>query len=231
MGKPSEVPDREELRSANGCVFPEDRLYDVEHDIWFKKVGEVYRVGVNHPFLFFIGWPRKVRLRYATTSVRKNTSLAVIEASFMEGVLVSPVDCEITAVNEKLSEKPDLLAMSPYGEGWLVEIKANELPQNLVDASTASHQYINVNNVRRVVCFESVPHHRLTVFGQTCENILTQIGDFMNQYVKIGEVLLVVTGDPATEVDMMGWAEKTGNKILAIKRLGNLLYVAYRKTV
>src|SRR5271165_4422609 len=37
--------------------------------------------------------------------------------------LYSPVDGEVTVVNEKLINDPSAVASDPYGEGWLIKIK------------------------------------------------------------------------------------------------------------
>ena len=38
--------------------------------------------------------------------------------------LVSPIEGEVTGVNEAILKDPDLLAGDPYGEGWLITVQA-----------------------------------------------------------------------------------------------------------
>lgn len=78
---------------------------------------------------------------------------------------------------------------------------------------------------------ETLADYRFTVFGETCENILTQVGDFISRYLKVGESLHVITTDPATEVDMIAYADRTGHKLLEIKKIGKLLHVIYMRAV
>ncbi|MEM4280753.1 MAG: hypothetical protein QW470_03580 [Candidatus Caldarchaeum sp.] len=219
------------MKSADGCFFPEDRGYDVEHDLWFKNVGENrYLVGACQPFLFMTGRPKKVNVRGKGTLVRRNTAIALVVSSKMEGTLLSPVDLEILHVNDFVLQNPEVLADDPYGKGWLAEIACQSTPA-LTDAETASALYEQLNSRRGVVCFDIVPHYQITMFGESCESILTKIGDFMSQHVSIGETLYVVTQDPATEVDMINWAEKTGQHLLSIKRLGKTIHVIYKHVV
>ncbi|MEM1964876.1 MAG: hypothetical protein QXH12_02030 [Candidatus Caldarchaeum sp.] len=55
------------------------------------------------------------------------------------------------------------------------------------------------------------------------------MGDFTELNVKTGETLYFMTADPATEVDMISWAEKTGHALLGLKRAGRTLHALYMK--
>ncbi len=218
------------MKYSDECFFPDDRFYDVDRDLWFKHLSNnIFRVGVTQPFLFFSGRPQNIKIRVKGTYVRKNTPIALIVSNRMEGALLSPVDCQILKVNEEVMNNPDTLANDPYGLGWVAEIISNSEPAGLSDAQTASKLYEKINVERGVACFKIVPHYRVTIFGETCESILTQIGDFMTKHLKPSEALYVITGDPATEVDMIGWAEKAGQELVGLKRIGTVLHVVYRK--
>ena len=43
--------------------------------------------------------------------------------------LVSPCDGEVVAINDAVVDDPSVLSKDPYGEGWLIRIKANDLEQ------------------------------------------------------------------------------------------------------
>jgi glycine cleavage system H protein len=38
----------------------------------------------------------------------------------------APLSGEIVAVNEALSDKPELINEDPYGEGWLVKVRLSD---------------------------------------------------------------------------------------------------------
>jgi len=51
--------------------------------------------------------------------------------------LISPVSGVIVEVNEKLSERPELVNQDPYGEGWFAVLKLKDFEsdrENLLDA-------------------------------------------------------------------------------------------------
>jgi len=65
-----------------------------------------------------------------------------IEAVKAVSDLYCPVSGEIVAVNEALEEDPSLVNSDPYGEGWMVRIRArdgSELDGLLSDTDYASH--------------------------------------------------------------------------------------------
>jgi len=50
--------------------------------------------------------------------------------------LYSPVAGRISAVNEKLASKPELINSDPYGEGWILRLElSGEAPSDLLDES------------------------------------------------------------------------------------------------
>jgi len=55
-----------------------------------------------------------------------------------------PVSGEITAVNEKLADTPEVVNKDPYGEGWMIKIKLSD-PAQLNDLLTAD-QYKGIIN-------------------------------------------------------------------------------------
>ena len=43
--------------------------------------------------------------------------------------LFMPVGGEVTAINTDLEDAPELVNQSPYGEGWMIEIKVDNLSE------------------------------------------------------------------------------------------------------
>jgi glycine cleavage system H protein len=220
------------IKTSDGCDYPDDRLYYVDHDIWLKPAADqAYRVGVAKPFLFYSGRLSRITCRSVGSFIRQNTSLALLVSSRMEGALLTPFDCKVTAVNAAALSNPDIVSEDPYGDGWIVEVAAEGPTPRLLEAAEASKAYVLKNRERGVVCLDIVPHYEIKVFGETCESILSQVGDYMRMHIKQGETLHVITSDPATEVDMISWAEKTGQGLLEIRRVGKTLHVLYRRLV
>ena len=58
-----------------------------------------------------------------------------VEAVKTVSDLFMPITGEIIEVNEKLDSEPELVNNDPYGDGWMVKIKFDDLTQldNLLD--------------------------------------------------------------------------------------------------
>jgi glycine cleavage system H protein len=51
--------------------------------------------------------------------------------------LFSPVSGRVTAVNDKVAGKPELINSDPYGDGWILKLElTGELPKDLMDEAT-----------------------------------------------------------------------------------------------
>ncbi len=76
-----------------------------------------------------------VELPAAGDTVAAGGDLANIETIKVDLVVPAPMEGDVVAVNEALSDAPELINQQPYGEGWLVEIKPVAWPvDGLLDA-------------------------------------------------------------------------------------------------
>jgi glycine cleavage system H protein len=64
-----------------------------------------------------------VELPEIGTSVNAGDDAAVVESVKAAGEVKSPISGEIIAVNEKLSDEPELVNSEPTGAGWFFSIK------------------------------------------------------------------------------------------------------------
>jgi glycine cleavage system H protein len=60
------------------------------------------------------------------TSVAFMGKLGEIESVKVASEIFSPASGEIAAVNEALSDAPELVNADPYGEGWLVTMRLSD---------------------------------------------------------------------------------------------------------
>jgi len=214
------------------CQLRDDRLYNVERDIWFKPLSNnVYSVGVTLPLCFMAGVFTTVRPKPENTQVQKGTPIALLVSSRFEGALTAPVQLFILRNNSRVVVSPYLVCEDPYGDGWISEVRLETSPEQagLVNADEAKRLYVEKNRKNGVVCLKAVPNYSRRIFGETCSTILTQIGDFMEEHVGPGQLLHIVTKDPATELDMLEWASKMGHEVVEIKRSGEIIHVLFRK--
>ncbi len=101
--------------------FPEDRYYMKNH-VWLKyekgniligitELGQTMSRGIVHIDLPEIG-----------ESVKKGDMLVAYETIKAVSQVSLPFDAEVTGVNEKLWDDPNIINISPYSE-WLVKVK------------------------------------------------------------------------------------------------------------
>jgi glycine cleavage system H protein len=101
--------------------YPDDRKYSREHE-WIAVDGDTARVGITDYAQDSLGDVVYVQLPDVGLDVVANASCAEVESTKSVSEIYSPVSGQITAVNEALTDTPELLNQDPYGEGWVFTI-------------------------------------------------------------------------------------------------------------
>ncbi|HOB08318.1 MAG: glycine cleavage system protein GcvH [Limnochordia bacterium] len=110
-------------------------LYSKEHE-WVQEISDsVVRVGITEYAQDQLGDIVYIELPEIDAEVAKGESFTVVESVKAASDVYAPVSGTVVAVNEKLEDNPELINESPYDEGWIVEIKCDEL--DLSDLMTA----------------------------------------------------------------------------------------------
>lgn len=106
---------------------PDDLRYSNEHE-WARELdgGSRVRVGITDFAQDSLGDVVFVDLPATGTSVSAGEALGVLESTKSVSDVYAPVGGVVVAVNEQLSDNPQLLNEDPYGEGWLIEIELGE---------------------------------------------------------------------------------------------------------
>jgi glycine cleavage system H protein len=115
----------------------DDLLYTKEHE-WTGRSGATVRVGVTDYAAKTLNDVVYVTLPSVGDRVSQFKLMGTIESIKAVSEVYSPLSGAVTAVNEALTSHPELVNKSPYEEGWLVEIKPDDLAQegkNLLDAN------------------------------------------------------------------------------------------------
>ena len=124
---------------ASGCNLPEDVYYLIEKHVWAKPgEGGVVTVGItdvaqNLAKTFIACTPKKVG-----RTVAKGKSLATVESGKFVGPVPNPVSGEVVEVNEAVVSEPAKMNADPYGEGWIVRIKASDWDGESGDLATGA---------------------------------------------------------------------------------------------
>lgn len=106
--------------------FPENLLYAPSHE-WAQVSGTEATVGITEYAQSELGDIIFVELPSAGKKVEAGKPFGSIEAVKTVSDLYAPFSGEITAVNEKLKDEPELINKDCYGGGWIVKIKISDM--------------------------------------------------------------------------------------------------------
>jgi len=116
---------------------PKGLLYN-ENDCWAKIEGNKARVGITDFLQSMANDIIFVEFKDVGTEIKQLDEVASFESTKTILDLISPVSGVIVEVNEKLSERPELVNQNPYGEGWFAVLKLQNFEsdrENLLDAT------------------------------------------------------------------------------------------------
>ena len=114
--------------------IPEDLHYTAEHE-WIKPLGDAtYRIGITDYAQDQLGDIVYVDLPDAGDEVETGSVVAEVESTKSVGEVYAPMAGVVTAVNDEVVDAPELVNQDPYGGGWLIELSASQLPDDVLDA-------------------------------------------------------------------------------------------------
>ena len=116
------------MKELNELILPQDVRYTADHE-WAKVQGEVVRVGVSDYAQDQLGDITFVELPQVGNSFEKGQEFGTLESVKAVADLYMPVGGEILSVNLELEKSPGLVNESPYGDGWMIEVRMNDPAQ------------------------------------------------------------------------------------------------------
>lgn len=122
---------------------PKDLRYSEEHE-WVKTEGDVVRVGITHFAQAELGDIVFVELPEVGATVKADEPFGSVESVKTVSELYAPISGEVVAVNDNLSDSPELVNESPYEEAWMITIKPSDASQ--VDKLMTAEQYEEMTN-------------------------------------------------------------------------------------
>ena len=118
-------------------MIPDDLRYTAEHE-WVRVLddGRV-RIGITHYAQDALGDVVFVSLPDTGANVSAGQSFGEVESTKSVSEIYAPVAGEVTARNDALESRPELVNSDPYGDGWIVEIAPSDADAvaGLLDAS------------------------------------------------------------------------------------------------
>jgi glycine cleavage system H protein len=112
---------------------PNDLRYRRSHE-WARAEGDTVVMGISHYAQDQLGEVVYVELPEVGTGVAAGKELGTLESVKAVSEFLAPVGGEVTEVNERLEDNPNLVNEDPYGEGWLVKISGSVEGEDLLDA-------------------------------------------------------------------------------------------------
>jgi glycine cleavage system H protein len=119
-------------------VTPEDLRFTEAHE-WVRVVADDrVRVGITDYAQAQLGDVVMLQLPEVGRRAGSGDELGEIDSTKTMSEVYAPVSGEVVAVNEALTDQPELVNSEPYGAGWMVEIRtdgpAEEALAGLLDA-------------------------------------------------------------------------------------------------
>jgi len=107
---------------------PDDLKYTAEHE-WARVGGTTIRIGVTDYAQEALGDVVYVTLPEVGAKVGQGETFGEVESTKSVSDLYAPITGTVTARNDELESRPELINSDPYGEGWIVEIEAADPAQ------------------------------------------------------------------------------------------------------
>ena len=105
--------------------IPADLRYTAEHE-WVRRTGEdTVRVGITDFAQSSLGDVVYVQLPEADTQVTAGETFGEVESTKSVSDLYAPLSATVAGVNAALQDSPQLINSDPYGQGWLLELRAD----------------------------------------------------------------------------------------------------------
>ena len=113
---------------------PENLQYTKEHE-WVLADAKNYMMGITDYAQSALGDIVYVQLPKIGESVTAGTVCGEVESTKSVSEIFAPVTGVVSAINESLSNAPELINSDPYGAGWLIKIDITTPPTELLTAS------------------------------------------------------------------------------------------------
>ncbi|MFO7751344.1 MAG: glycine cleavage system protein GcvH [Desulfobacteraceae bacterium] len=122
------------MKEISELNLPEDLKYSDDHE-WARAEGETVTIGINDYAQDQLGEIVFVELPEVGDTFEKGKEFGTVESVKAVSDMLMPVSGEVVQVNQSLEDAPESVNNSPYGEGWIVKVKASDLSEldNLMD--------------------------------------------------------------------------------------------------
>ena len=115
--------------------FPSNIKYTKDHE-WIRLEGKIGTIGITEYAQGELGDVVFVELPAVGAGLTQGKSFGTIEAVKAVSDLYAPLSGEVSEVNKKVQDTPEVVNKDPYGEGWMVKVKLTKADEatSLLDA-------------------------------------------------------------------------------------------------
>ena len=123
--------------------IPNNLRYSEEHE-WVKTEGNEVVIGITHFAQSELGDIVFVELPEVGATIEANEPFGSVESVKTVSELYAPVSGKVVAVNEELSDQPELVNESPYEGAWMVKVELSDASQ--VEKLLTAEKYAEMTN-------------------------------------------------------------------------------------
>lgn len=118
--------------------IPSNLKYTKDHE-WIRVEGDFAFIGITDFAQGELGDIVYLEIETVGESLSKEAVFGTIEAVKTVSDLFMPVSGEVLELNDALADAAELVNTDPYGKGWLVKIKMNNVAE--LDELLSADQY------------------------------------------------------------------------------------------
>ena len=106
--------------------IPAELKYTKDHE-WISLEGDIATVGITDFAQSELGDIVYVEVETLDQTLEKDEIFGTVEAVKTVSDLFLPIAGEVIEFNEELESDPELVNSDPYGKGWMVKVKVNNV--------------------------------------------------------------------------------------------------------
>ena len=116
--------------------IPDNLYYTKEHE-WIRNDGDYVTIGITDHAQNALTDIVYIELPESGMTLEDMGEFAIVESVKSASPIFAPLAGEIVEVNDALEDAPELMNESPYGEGWIVKMKLDDMNalSTLMDAA------------------------------------------------------------------------------------------------
>ena len=120
---------------------PEGLYYTKEHE-WMRIEGDEIFIGITDHAQDALTDIVYIELPAEDEQLEEMTEFAIVESVKSASPIFAPVSGTITAVNGALDDAPELMNQDPYGKGWIIKFRPDDMVT--VTSSLSASNYLSI---------------------------------------------------------------------------------------